>query len=553
MRESTFENPTMLCSSTFLNRCFSKGVSVLSVALAFIGPVAAAERVNFRIGEFERSIKVSDLQTFARTGTLTPDLSAYLTGLRPSDQQAFRTAITQTAPVDTLAVSQFLSTPLGHLTLQQLTKVLDQPQQITEPALSSALIVGTAQSGRLQLLDVLKAYPLPTVTVKVPAVISLMRQLSLQFNLQNNIFQRLLGLNRGVQASRPHSSSSLAALAKPGTQPFIAKPLSFQPPSGPVVSAIVLLPTTGKKVPLVVLAPGLNTDFNALLYIGRHLASHGYAVATLNFPFTSADEVSAELKGLATIPDPNAWLAQPMTVSALIDVVASRWGHSVDTNNVGLLGQSLGGYTVLALAGSRLDWPGLQKRCQALVDPNLVVLNPAIIWQCQAPTEKATKTDYTDSRVRSVIAVNPVTSPIFSSTSFQSMQEPVLILAGTDDFFAPPLSQQLNLFTALKPKDHVLGVLNHGTHLSFLAGTGKLPSFITGPDRKLAKEELRGLSLVFFDSHLRGGTGMHQLVPPHGGIVVGKEPLRLLLQRQLNLTQLEQVAPGARSLPMISE
>ena len=533
--------------SRFIKSCH-RGISVLATALALIGPAAAAERVEFRLGEFERSIKVSDLQDFARTGAITPDLSAYLAHLSPSDRAAFRTALTQSAPIDTLAVSNFLSTPLGNLSLQQLTKVLDQPQAVTEPALASALILGTATSGHLRLLDVLQAYPLPSITVKVPAVTSLVRQLSLQFNLQNDLYPRLLALDGAASPANPAASNAFAAFSKPGTKPYRAKPLTFQPPTGPAVSAIVLLPATDKKAPLVVLAPGLNTDFNALLYVGRHLASHGFAVATLNFPFTSADEISAELKGLAAIPDPNAWIAQPTTVSALIDVVASRWGRSVDTTHVGVLGQSLGGYTVLALGGARLDWPALQKGCQALADPNQLVLNPAVVWQCQAPTENASTANFTDRRVRAVVAVNPVTTPIFSSASLQSLHTPVLMIAGTDDFFAPPLSQQFKIFTAFHQNDHILGILNHGTHLSFLAGTGKLPSVITGPDRKLAQKELRGLALAFFDCHLRGATGIQQLVPPANGVVVGQEPLELLLRRQLNPAQLQKVAPGARNL-----
>ena len=56
---------------------------------------------------------------------------------------------------------------------------------------------------------------------------------------------------------------------------------------GERISAIAYLPETStadSPAPLVAIAPGLNTDMNALLYAGRHLASHGYAVASLNFP-----------------------------------------------------------------------------------------------------------------------------------------------------------------------------------------------------------------------------------------------------------------------------
>ena len=57
------------------------------------------------------------------------------------------------------------------------------------------------------------------------------------------------------------------------------------------------------------------------------------------------------IQGTGLIPPVKAWFAQPLDVSALIDQVEQRWGARVDTQQVGLLGQSLGGYTVTALAG----------------------------------------------------------------------------------------------------------------------------------------------------------------------------------------------------------
>jgi predicted dienelactone hydrolase len=517
-------------------------------ALAVAAPAGAAERIVFRIGEIERSVKVADLAAFARTGGLTPDLSAYLGRLSPADRQAFRTALTQTAPLDDVAVSTFLETPLGQASLEQLAKVLVQPPAITEPALASALLLGPAKAGRLRLLDVVQAYPLPSITVNVPAVTALVRELSQQFNLQNRLYPKLAALDGGAATPDAVSAAALAALAQPGSQPYRSEPFTFQAPGQQNVTALALLPQGSAKVPLVVLAPGLNTDFNALLYLGRHLASHGYAVAALDFPFSSANEVQAALNGLAVIPAPNAWFGQPQTVSALIDAVQQRWGRAVDTGNVGVLGQSLGGYTVLALGGARLDWPGLQQACQALADPTQVVLNPAVLWQCQAPNQVVATQTMADGRVRAVVALNPVASPIFSAASMQQVQVPLLMLAGTNDIFAPPVSQQLWPFTAVQQPDRVLGLLDHGTHISFLNGTARLPGFITGPDRSVAQDELRSLGLAFFNTHLRGDSVMKQLVPATGGVVVGRQPLPLLLRRQLDAQQLEQVAPGSNEL-----
>jgi hypothetical protein len=228
--------------------------------------------------------------------------------------------------------------------------------------MAAALIEGAASGDSLRLIDVLQAYPLTTIPVDVRAVGSLLRSLTQEFNLQNKLYTRLAALG-GI----PEAGPDLLESAKPGRIRFEQVSFTFK---GHVVDSIkagAYLPETAtaqNQAPLVVLAPGLNTDMNALLYVGQTLASHGYAVASLDFPFTSADTMTAAIEGTGAIPPANAWYHQPITVSALIDQVEKRWGGKVDTQRVGVLGQSLGGYTVTALAGAQLDWPNLVRGCQ---------------------------------------------------------------------------------------------------------------------------------------------------------------------------------------------
>jgi predicted dienelactone hydrolase len=77
-----------------------------------------------------------------------------------------------------------------------------------------------------------------------------------------------------------------------------------------------------------------------------------------------------------------------------------------------------------------------------LNDPAEVKFNPAILWQCKAPGEAVTASNVSDPRIKAVIAMNPVSNPIFSPTSSQAMTAPVLIVSGTKDIFSPPVSDQ---------------------------------------------------------------------------------------------------------------
>ena len=511
-------------------------------------PGSAAELVRFQLGEFERSIPIAELVSFAAGKAPGSDLREALRFLKPSERQALQKALNQAAPVDGVMASNFLGTALGKRSIEQLVKLLNQPPDVALDALSSALILAASNNGSLRLIDVLQAYPLPSLPVNLGAVGSLAQTLSREFNLQNTLFSRLSSLN-----GAPGTGPDLSAAARSGSITFKEIPFQFKGRVVDRIKAGIFLPESARpsmRSPLVVLAPGLNTDMNALLYVGKTLASHGYAVASLDFPFTSADTVTAAIEGSGAIPPANAWYRQPITVSDLIDQVRSRWGSRVDTQRVGLLGQSLGGYTVTALAGAQLDWPNLVKVCRQLDDPSTVVLNPAVVWQCAAPGRVVKRANFRDPRVKVAVAVNPVTNPIFSSRSMAQVDVPFLVIAGLKDIFAPPISQQLIPFTAIRSPGSVLAVQNNGTHLSFLDGTSDLPKVVIGPDQPLARTELQGLAKLFFDRHLLGATAEPPLIPsPEAGFKVGSEPLPLLLRSTLTMPQLKQVEPGLAEVP----
>ena len=523
-------------------------LSAVICLAALAAPVSSAERISFQLGEFERSIPIDELASFAAGNAPGAELADALRLFKPSEQQDLRKVLNQSAPVNAVMASNYLSTALGRRTVQQLVKLLNQPPDVAGNALSAAFIEGAANTGSLRLIDVLQAYPLPTIPVNLNAVGSLLRSLTQEFNLQNKLYSRLADLG-----GTPEVGPNLLTAAQPGNIRFDQVPFSFKGRVADSIKAGVYLPesaTARSQAALVGLAPGLNTDMNALLYLGQTLASHGYAVASLNFPFTSADTMSAAIQGTGAIPPANAWYHQPITVSDLIDQVEKRWGSRIDTQRVGVLGQSLGGYTVTALAGAQLDWPNLVRGCQQLNDPKTVVLNPAVVWQCTAPDRVVRRTNFRDPRVKVAVAVNPVTNPIFSRQSAARVAVPMLVVAGMKDVFAPPVSQQLSLFTSLRQPGSVLAVQKNGTHLSFLDATSNLPTVITGPDQSLARQELRGMAKLFFDSHLLGQSETASLAPAgNGAFQSGSTPLSLLLRSSLTMQQLEQVEPGLKEVP----
>jgi predicted dienelactone hydrolase len=520
-------------------------LAALAAATPLLSPAVAAERINIWAGPLERSLAIPDLIAYARSGVVSPALQGYLDLLKPPDRLALRTALNQRVPVNAVEVSNFLSTPLGQLTLAQLVKVLARTEGEAVNALASALILA-AEGGSLHLAGVLQAYPLPAIDLNLQAITDLARQLSIRSERELQLYPAMLALGSSTPA--PPSEAPLAALAQPGAQRFIRELFAFVGRDGERIEALAYLPDaapSGVRPPLVVLAPGLNTNLNALLYVGEQLASHGYGVAALNFPFTSGSTITAAINGTGVIPPPNKWLGQPHTVSDLIDQVQQRWGERIDTASVGVLGQSLGGYTATALAGAPLDWAHLQRHCRVVADPARLVLDPAVLWQCQDPGQARRHTDLRDARVKAAVAVNPVTNPIFSSRSMQQLAVPLMMVAGTDDIFAPAARQQLQPFAAINQPQRLLVLQANGTHLSFLDGKARLPGFLMGVDRPLARQQLQGLARAFFDTHLRHINRLEGLLPasPAVGAQQGRDPLPLLLKQQLSPQQLQRTIP----------
>lgn len=77
-------------------RSRSRSAGLLAAAL-LIGltqmPLRAAERVSFRFGELERSVRVADLADFVNQGVITEEDRFILASLNPSDRHALRFAM----------------------------------------------------------------------------------------------------------------------------------------------------------------------------------------------------------------------------------------------------------------------------------------------------------------------------------------------------------------------------------------------------------------------------------------------------------------------------
>ncbi|MGF6770805.1 putative dienelactone hydrolase [Paraburkholderia sp. GAS199] len=229
------------------------------------------------------------------------------------------------------------------------------------------------------------------------------------------------------------------------------------------------------RYPLLVLSHGTGGSADSLDWLAASLAADGYIVAGTNHPGNNALEPLTQ-DGFML------WWERATDASEVIDGILAdpQLGPHVDPQRIGGLGFSLGGYTVLELAGARTDAASLERFCASPAadaichppekarltgdqarTPTLATLSP----QTRASRARA-GASYRDPRVKAVFAIAPALGEAFDTDSFAQVTIPVTLLAGTADVTAP-VNTNIRRIAALLPGADVV-YLPGAAHYTFL-------------------------------------------------------------------------------------
>ena len=509
-------------------------------------PISAAEKIKFSIeplGDF--NVSINSLEIFAQDGKITPDLAYYTNHLTPEELIKFRTLLNKSFPLSSIEAFQFFNTSFGKEIIKQLSLAINSPPDQSQPFLKGAIISAAVNPNGFKIIDVLKNYGSPILALNLKTIRNTINEADDLYHTADRVFAWLD--RQALTETLPNNSINLSDLSQAGKNTWTSENLTIPRPNDDPVTVFVYLPQKlAKPAPVVIIAPGLNSDFQALSYVAQHLASHGFAAVGIDFPESDNQRMLDALQGLDTFPNPNAWMNQPKDVSLVLNTLEKKmqsdpnWQGKLDLKNVGIMGHSLGGYTATAIGGARVQWPDVLKKCATLNNPNQINLNPALLWQCQGIDGAPPVGDLRDPRIKAVIAINPVTNPAFGNEGVNQLSVPMMFIAGSSDIFAPPLSQQIAPFTALNKDDKYLLLVKNSTHLSFDQGTDQLPDFIVGPGQKLAYDYLKSISLAFFNLYLNQQQEFKPYLTDAAVQKMGKETLPLHLIKSLTQEQLDE-------------
>lgn len=222
-------------------------------------------------------------------------------------------------------------------------------------------------------------------------------------------------------------------------------------------------PAVGEH-PLVVLSHGYGGNWGKQVWLASALAHKGYIVAAVNHPGTTTQDRS---------PQAAAQLWQrPADLSRAIDAVLAQPKQfgAVAKNEIAAVGHSLGGWTVLEIAGARFDPDLFSRDCSA--HPKLGgcigyhEMNPA-----GTPDGKARlAADLSDKRVTAIVSLDLGLSRGMTDASLAALPVPALVIAGgvpSEDM--DPELESANLVTRLPKASTQYMEISDATHFSFMS------------------------------------------------------------------------------------
>ena len=541
--------------------CLAVGALQISLGTVIWGAGAkkavSAEKIILNYGALEFSVSVNSLETYATEGKLEGALKSYADFLTPEQLEQFQTGLITGADFSHLAIAQFLYSFQGEKILERVSRVIKtDARQPGFHALRSALILAAADGdgGGLTPLNVIKKFPTNTLRIDSSQGFRIFKDLSkvVQENskaiaaVQQESRREILSKN--IQAPEIRDLN----LLRSGNYRHRKESLTMDDASRDKPNGIasqrtfpldLYLPETEttQPLPLIVISHGLGSDLTTFAYLAKHLASHGFAVAVPEHPGSNASQIEAMLSGLnSNVTPPYELIDRPLDITFLLDKLTLRYGREIDTQNVGIIGQSFGAYTTLALAGAKLNWSSLERDCDRIENS----WNLSLLIQClalQIP-DIDRDLDLKDERIKSAIAINPLTSAVFDRENLAKIEIPIMLVSGSADPITPALSEQIIPFTWLSTIERYLVLLEGGTHFSTLnesAGSIPVPAQAIGPDPVIAQSYIKQLGLAFFGTYIQQKPEYAVYLNARYGYAISKTKMPLSLIQNLDPKSLE--------------
>jgi predicted dienelactone hydrolase len=268
-----------------------------------------------------------------------------------------------------------------------------------------------------------------------------------------------------------------------------------------------------QKYPLILLSHGTGGSALQMMWLGYYLASHGYIAAAVNHHGNTAAEREPAPQGFLL------YWERPKDLSAVLDKLLSdpTFGKHIDQNRIGAAGFSLGGYTVISIAGGVFSQKEFDAFCSSPRRDFTCEPQPEFP-EAPAKFDELKKTDtvvqeslrhasdsYRDQRIKSVFAIAPALGSGFTKAGLSGIRIPVHIVIGQADEVTPQATNARRYTNLIKRARLTVlpGRIGHYTFLAECTPNGKRALAICrdaeGVDRAAVHRQVSRLAVEFFE------------------------------------------------------
>jgi predicted dienelactone hydrolase len=267
------------------------------------------------------------------------------------------------------------------------------------------------------------------------------------------------------------------------------------------------------KYPLVLLSHGTGGSAVQMMWLGRYLAARGYIVAAINHHGNTGAEKQPAAQGFLLF-----W-ERARDLSVLLDQLLTDplFGSHIDQNHIGAAGFSLGGYTVMAIAGGRFNSRAFDSFCKSperdfTCEPQPEFPDAPKIFAQLKETDPVVKESlfhsgdsFRDKRIKRVFAIAPALGSGFTQAGLAAIRIPVFVVVGEADKVAPPRTNAQRYVRYIKrAKLRILpGEIGHYTFLAECNAHGKsvldLCRDAASVDRGAVHRQVAEMAFEFFE------------------------------------------------------
>lgn len=294
-------------------------------------------------------------------------------------------------------------------------------------------------------------------------------------------------------------------------------PTAAEEPSGNLNSSSARLQTIRngeiikKKLPLVMLSHGFGGDRMSLEWIAKKFAEKGFFVASVSHWGNTHDNLIPQ----KSLEFPERPKDISFVLSKLLENPAFK--DSIDRKKIGALGFSIGGYTVLALAGAEMSYDALadfSKTEQGIKEFTIPEMPNTIEVANSEPLRNYYKLNpafVKDKRIKAVFAISPAIGGSFrSAEQMRRIDIPVYIIGAEGDQITPPATNSEHYHKLIKKSDFYLFRGKAGHYVFISEGNPdlakRLPVYFAD-DPSVSRREIHDKTIVlavkYFEQKLK--------------------------------------------------